>query len=131
MICLIDSSVLIDTLNGRRGRSSFLTDLVNQDVVLACCSVSVTEIYMGMRPGEEVKTEKLLRSLEFYQVDWEAAQLAGELFREWRKKGQTLGAADVTIAAVALTQNLTLLTDNHRHFPMPQLRIVPLPEVPT
>jgi len=129
MICLIDSSVLIDTLNGRRGRSRFLTELFEHDIVLACCSVNVTEIYMGMRAGEEAKTEKLLRSLEFYEVTWEAAQLAGELFREWRKKGQTLGVADVTIAAVALTHNLTLLTDNHKHFPMPQLRLVPLPDV--
>jgi hypothetical protein len=33
---------------------------------------------MGMRSGEEAKTEKLLRSLEFYPVTWEVAQLAGD-----------------------------------------------------
>ena len=34
---------------------------------------------MGMRAGEEAKTEKFLRSLEFYPVTWEIAQLAGNL----------------------------------------------------
>ena len=49
--------------------------------------MNVTEIFMGMRPGEQTKTEQLLRSLEFYPVTWEVAQFAGELFREWPQKG--------------------------------------------
>lgn len=85
---------------------------------------------MGMRPGEEAKTAKFLRSLEFYPVTWEIAQLAGDLFREWRRKGQTLGLADVTIAAVALTHGLVLVTDNRKHFPMPELQTLQLPGVP-
>jgi predicted nucleic acid-binding protein len=128
MICLLDSSVLIDALNDRNGRPQLLAELSEQDMVLACCSVNVTEVYMGMRPGEEARTEKFLQSLEFYPVSWDAARLAGELFRQWRQKGQTLGLADVTIAAVALTHELALVTDNHRHFPMPELRILRLPE---
>ncbi len=83
---------------------------------------------MGMRPGEEAKAEKFLRSLEFYSVTWEIAQLAGALFRQWRKKGQTLGLADVTIAAVALAHKLVLVTDNQKHFPMPDLRVLQLPD---
>lgn len=83
---------------------------------------------MGMRPGEEAKTERFLRSLEFYPVTWEIAQLAGHLFRQWRQKGQTLGFADVTIAAAALTHKLVLVTDNQKHFPMPELRILQLPD---
>jgi predicted nucleic acid-binding protein len=127
MTYLVDSSVLIDVLNGRNGRSKILALLSQQDILLACCAVNVTEVYMGMRPGEEAKTEKLLRSLEFYPITWEASQLAGDLFRQWRQKGQTLGLADVTIAAVALTHGLALVTDNQKHFPMPELQLLPLP----
>jgi predicted nucleic acid-binding protein len=76
--------------NNRKGRSRLLTELCEQDILLACCSVNVTEVYMGMRSGEEAKTAKLLRSLEFYSVTWETARLAGELFRQWRQKGMTL-----------------------------------------
>jgi predicted nucleic acid-binding protein len=128
MIYLLDSSVLIDALKGRNGRPQLLTRISQQDILLACCAVNVTELYMGMRPGEEAKTEKFLRSLEFYPVTWEIARLAGDLFRQWRQKGLTLGLADVTIAAVALTHELVLVTDNQKHFPMPELRLLQLPD---
>lgn len=128
MTYLLDSSVLIDVLNNRRGRPQILSQLSQQDILLACCAVNVTELYMGLRPGEEAKTGKLLRSLEFYPVTWEVAQLAGDLFRQWRGKGQTLGLADVTIAAVALTHHMVLVTDNQKHFPMPELQVLQLPE---
>jgi tRNA(fMet)-specific endonuclease VapC len=123
---LLDSSVIIDTLNNRKDRRRLLAELSQQDILLACCSVNVTEVYMGMRIGEETKTEKLLHSLEFYPVSWEAARLAGDLFRQWQRKGQTLALSDVTIAAVAIANNLALVTDNQRHFPMPDLQILAL-----
>jgi predicted nucleic acid-binding protein len=126
---LLDLNVIIDTLNGRNDRPRLLAEFSHRDILLACCSINVTEVYMGMRPGEETKTKRFLRSLEFYDVTWEAAQLAGDLFREWRQKGQTLALSDVTIAAVALTQKLVLVTGNSKHFPMPELQIVLLPPV--
>ena len=129
MTCLLDSSVLIDALNGKSGRPQLLAEISRQDILLACCAINVTEIYMGMRPGEEAKTEKLLRSLEFFPVTWEVAQLAGDLFRQWRQKGQTLSYTDVTIAAVALFHKLVLVTDNLKDFPMPELQLLPLPKL--
>jgi predicted nucleic acid-binding protein len=130
MTYLLDSSVLIDAINGRNGRPQFLAQLSQQNILMACCSINVTELYMGMRPGEEAKTGRFLRSLEFYQVTWEIAQLAGDLFRQWRRKGLTLGLGDVTIAAVAIANKLVLVTDNPKHFPMPELQLLQLPEGP-
>ena len=89
--------------------------------------MNVTELYMGMCPGEEARTGKFLRSLEFYPITWEVAQVAGDLFRQWRQKGQTLGMADVTIAAVAIIHKLVLVTDNQKHFPMHELQLMPAP----
>ena len=54
-------------------------------------------------------------------------RLAGDLQRQWRGKGLTLSLPDVTIAAVAIEHRLILLTDNKRHFPMPELLSQPLP----
>jgi hypothetical protein len=121
MTYLLDSSVLIDAINGRSGRPQILARFSRQDILLACCSVNVTELYMGMRPGEEAKTGRFLRSLEFYPVTWEIAKAAGDLFRQWRQKGLFLGLADVTIAAVAIANKLVLVTGNVKDFPMPEL----------
>jgi predicted nucleic acid-binding protein len=127
MTYLLDSNVIIDSLNSRKDRPRLLAELAGRGILLACCSVNVTEVYMGMRVGEEAKTERLLHSLEFYPVSWEAARLAGDLFRQWQRKGQTLALSDVTIAAVAIANRLPLMTDNLKHFPMPELQILALP----
>jgi predicted nucleic acid-binding protein len=58
----------------------------------------------------------------------EIARQAGLLRRDWQKKGQTLSYTDVTIAAVALSNEVPLLTDNRKHFPSPKLQLFPLPE---
>jgi hypothetical protein len=55
MTYLRDSSVLIDAINDRNGRNELLERLSEQDILLACCPINVTEVSMGMRPGEEKK----------------------------------------------------------------------------
>ncbi len=124
---LVDSNVIIDALTGRRGRSELLTREITAGNSLACTSIQITEIYAGMRDHEKLRTEALLRSLDYYPVTWEIARLAGNLKREWRDKGLTLMLPDTTIAAVALHHGLPLLTDNRKHFPMPGLFLYPLP----
>jgi predicted nucleic acid-binding protein len=124
---LLDTSVIIDVLNGKRGRRELLLGLVNQGHLLACCAINVTEVYAGLRPTEESATEELLRSLEYYHLTWPVARLAGLLKRDYRRKGATLTVADAMIAAVALVHGLTLMTDNVKDFPMKELVLYPLP----
>ena len=108
---LLDTTVIVDAINGKRQRHLLLEELLAQRNLLACCGISVTEVYAGMRPHEARLTE---------------ARLAGELQNRWRKKGHTLSLPDVTIAAVALTHGLTLLTKNRKDFPMPELALYSL-----
>jgi hypothetical protein len=75
-------------------------------------------VYAGLRSGEEDKTTAFLNSLEYLPVTPEIARQAGLLRRDWQKKGQTLSYTDVTIAAVALSGQVPLLTDNRKHFPI-------------
>jgi predicted nucleic acid-binding protein len=124
---LLDTSIIFDHLNGRYGRTEFLDQLIEQGHVLACCPVNITEVYAGLRPGEETKTEAFMNSLECLPVTPAIARQAGLPRRDWQKKGQTLSYTDVTIAAVALSNEAPLLTDNRKHFPMPELQLLPLP----
>jgi len=127
-IYLLDSSVVIDALNQRRGRWQLLNALVESGETLACSAMTVTEIYVGLRPHESVRTEAFLDGLEHYPVDRELGRYAGLLKNEWTKQGRTLSIPDVIIAATALAYKLVLMTDNRKDFPMPELAIFPLPE---
>jgi predicted nucleic acid-binding protein len=120
---LVDTSVLIDVLNGKRGRDRSLLELVRQGHMLASCAVTVAEVYAGMRPEEAGQTQALLSRLRYYEITSEVSQQAGRLKYHWARKGHTLSLADVLIAATALNYGLALITDNVQHFPMPELSI--------
>jgi predicted nucleic acid-binding protein len=126
-IYLLDTSVIIDALNQKRGRWQLLGSLVEAGDTLACSVVTLTEIYAGVRPTEMALTQQFLDAMEHYQLDSRLARDAGLLKNEWAKQGQTLGVVDLIIAATALAHNLVLMTDNRKDFPMEQLALYPLP----
>lgn len=126
-IYLLDTSVIIDALNQKRGRWQLLASLVEAGDTLACSVVTLTEIYAGIRPKEFAITESFLDGLEHYDLDSDLARDAGLLKNEWAKKGRTLEVIDLIIAATALAHNLVLMTDNRKDFPMPRLTLYALP----
>jgi hypothetical protein len=64
-IFLLDTSLIIDAINDKHGRTELLDDLLARRNLRACCSINITEVYAGMRPHEAKVTEAFLRSLRF------------------------------------------------------------------
>lgn len=126
-VYLVDTSVLIDVINRKRGRWELLRGLVEGGDGLACSVITVTEIYAGMRPHERSATEAFLDGMEQYDIDVPLARYAGLLKNEWARKGRTLSVPDALIAATALSFGVALMTDNQKDFPMPELTLYPLP----
>jgi len=124
---LLDSTFIIDVLNNQRNRQGIMREFIAQQHELSCCAVNVTEVYTGLREPEASKTEALLRGLLYIPIGYEASRLAGELRQFWARKGKTFSVPDMIIAAVCLTERLTLVTDNRKDFPMPELTLHPLP----
>jgi predicted nucleic acid-binding protein len=120
---LLDTCIIIDALNNKRNRPAALRELLIAGHLLACCAINVTEVYAGLRAGEETATEEFLSSLQYFPVSHAAAKMAGLLKRDYARQGVTLNLGDVTIAAVALQHKLALLTDNVKDFPMAGLSI--------
>ena len=127
MIVLLDTSVVIDALNARAGIRRFLQEQLQAYNTLACCAITIAEVYAGMRRHEAQATGEFLDALDYYDTTRPIARRAGDLKAAWARKGQTLALPDVLIAAVALEHGLTLATANRKHFPMPELKLLPLP----
>lgn len=124
---LLDTCVLIDAINDKQNRRTLLRDLLIAGNTLACCPINVMEVYAGMRPAEEENTLNFLSSLDYFPLSLQTAALAGELKRDYGRKGRTLTLTDTAIAAVAIRNQLTLITDNVKDFPMKDLALFPLP----
>jgi predicted nucleic acid-binding protein len=127
MRILLDTTVLIDVLRSRRGRRELLAELSRKGDSLTTTSLNIAEVYAGMRPGEESRTKAFLDPLDCYELSRSTAQTAGALKNRWARKGHTLALADAIVAAIALDNHCILMTDNRKHFPMPELEYYPLP----
>jgi len=126
-LVLLDTSVIIDAINRKRGRWELLRALVEAGDNLGCSVMSIAEVHAGMRAHERLQTAEFLDNLEHYDVSTEVACVGGMLKREWAGKGRTISITDTLIAATALVHRLVLATDNRRDFPMPELVFYPLP----
>jgi predicted nucleic acid-binding protein len=118
---LLDTTIIIDCLRGRKSTVDFLTKIASEGSIVGCCAVNIAEVYAGTRENERQFTKKFLDSLEYYEVTRNMAEQAGEYKRQYAEKGITLALSDVIIAAIAISNNLTLVTDNLKHYPMPEL----------
>jgi hypothetical protein len=128
MRLLLDTSVLIDVLRLRHGRRELLAELAHVGHSLATTALNVAELYAGMRREEQARTENFLGALDCYDLTATAARLAGTLKNKYARRGRTLTLADTIVAAIAIEQRCTLMTDNRKDFPMPELNCYELPE---
>jgi tRNA(fMet)-specific endonuclease VapC len=112
---LVDTDILIHFLRGRREAKDFLSSLLDRSQV-RCSSITVAEIFAGIRPGEEEKTRALVDNLEVLDVTREIAEKAGQYRRTIRS--QTLELDDCLIAATAFIHRSVLATGNGKHYPM-------------
>jgi predicted nucleic acid-binding protein len=121
---LLDSTVVMDWLNGMPGAAELLTDLVTAGHTLALNAASVAEIYSGLEEDERLAADRLVADCEYWDLDLRDAVLAGTYRYTYARRGITLSVPDMLIAAQAVNRNAGLVTGNIKHFPMPELQIV-------
>jgi len=120
---LLDTTVIIDFLRGKESIVSLLKRLADEGASLGCCPINIAEVYSGMREEEREVTEEFLDCLEFHPITREVAKMAGEIRRRYLRRGVTIPLPDAMIAAVAIANDLILLTGDKRHYPMPELKV--------
>ena len=88
---------------------------------MAVCSLVTAELFYGaLRSNNPTRT--LERQQEFLErfaslpLGGEAALICGQIRARLASAGTVIGAYDLQIAAIALANNLTLVTDNTREF---------------
>ena len=83
-------------------------------------AITVMEIVKGLhRRGQTERTTTFLdrlRSAEVPAFDRDAADLAGRIAADLERAGRPIGRADPMIAAIALRDDLVLVTGNERHY---------------
>jgi len=117
MTVVVDTSVLIDVLRGRAEAAQILRSARLAGPVHAS-EVTRLEVLAGMRPVEEAATREFFRAFVWHPLDESTAEIAGELGRRWLPAHRGIDAADLMIAATAISLDAELFTMNVTHFPM-------------
>jgi tRNA(fMet)-specific endonuclease VapC len=84
-------------------------------------SIAVFELYYGIEKNNSHQRnlsalEKFLEPLTIVDFTLEAAKKAAKAQSYLEKQGTPIGVYDLQIAAIALSHNMTLLTNNTREF---------------
>ena len=118
MNLVVDTSVLIDHLRRDARAAEVLKHAVANGHTLWSIAPVRTEVLLGLRPGEEEATHRLLDQLEWLDVDVALCDSAAELGRPYLRSHPGIDVVDFLLAAAVRALDGQLLTSNVRHFPM-------------
>ena len=85
------------------------------------CVITLTELYFGAYQSKKIagnlsKVRAIENAFEVISVNNDCADIFGMLKASLKKSGKILDDFDLIIASCAMTNNLTLVTNNTQHF---------------
>jgi tRNA(fMet)-specific endonuclease VapC len=117
---LLDSNTCIVYLKQADSRVKRRLEMVlPQEIVV--CSVVKAELFYGAKKSKKTE-ENLAKQRKFFSYflslpfDDAASEIYGDIRADLETKGTPIGAYDLQIAAIAMANNLILVTHNTREF---------------
>ena len=123
MTYLIDTDVMIDFFKHKDPDKSPIVSLSKQGT-LALSALTITELRSGWTPKQaDFLMPRLSALCAIVPVSREIAEQAGMWRQEYKNNGLSLGTVDTVIAATAYLHDYSLLTNNVKDYPMPELTL--------
>lgn len=120
MSFLLDTNVCVQYLNGTSTTLKHNFESCQSDLIYLCSIVKAELMYGAIKSANPKKNmPKLKRFLEGFvslSFDDQCAEVYGEIRAQLEKEGNIIGPYDMMIAAVALRNNMTLISHNTREF---------------
>lgn len=116
MSYLLDTNTLIAALNGRAEVLDRLEELLPDEILLA--APVLAELDFGARCSRRSREnlerlERLVEEMHHVAFDQNAARRFGQIKSALRRQGISKSDFDLTIAAIALEQNVVLVSNDH------------------
>ena len=119
VVYLLDTDWVIDYFNNKEPTSSKIEELRDEGIGISI--ISLAELYEGVLNSRNPESSENLL-LEFtsevsvMELDEGICRIFGELRGKLRKKGLLIGDFDLIIASTALYYEITLCTNNRKHY---------------
>ncbi|MTJ11552.1 type II toxin-antitoxin system VapC family toxin [Anabaena sp. UHCC 0187] len=120
LIYLLDTNVCIMYLKGRSLSINRYIDNLEVDKIAVCSVVKAELFYGSMRSNNPQKSLKIQKSFlqQFVSLPFDdsCGEIHGKIRADLANTGTPIGSNDIQIAAIALANNLILVTHNVREF---------------
>lgn len=117
---LLDTNTCIRHINGRAPSLREKLLRVNYNDIVVCSIVKAEMFYGSMKSQDPArslaKQEHFLKQFVSLPFDDNASYIYGTIRADLEKQGTPIGLNDLLIAAIALANDLTLITHNVREF---------------
>jgi predicted nucleic acid-binding protein len=117
---ILDTNVLIDLIKNQKPAVQCLEKLREEGTSFSVTTISVFELFRGLRKTQNDEKigqlQSLVNSFVVYSFSIQSAQEGGLMLANLEKKGVPIDTEDCMIAGVAKTRNEPILTRNKKHF---------------
>jgi tRNA(fMet)-specific endonuclease VapC len=117
---LVDTDILSFYFKGDQRVVGKFDDYLKEFDVINISIITYYEILGGLKfkkAEKQIKEfEEFVNNNSIIHISEESAKISGDLYANLRQKGITIGTSDILIAGIALENELTLITNNERHY---------------
>ncbi|MFH1322420.1 MAG: type II toxin-antitoxin system VapC family toxin [Methanobacteriota archaeon] len=117
----IDTNIITALMKNDEGVKRKLQEMVFYGKEVFINGISYYEIKRGLLAANATKQlnifDEICKKLGILLLDNQGIfDIASEIYADLKQRGELITDADILIAAIALTQNLILVSDNTKHF---------------
>jgi predicted nucleic acid-binding protein len=126
---VLDTTILIDALHRKEAALRKIVELEETKETLCTTQINVLELYKGAylptKSNENIqKVKKLLDALVVLGIDEDIYELFAALSAELKSRGESINDFDELIAAITMTNEAAIVSNDNHFKRIPGLRVV-------
>lgn len=118
--CLVDTDILSFYFRGEPNVVREFTEYLKEYDQINISIITYFEIIGGLKFKNAQKQlndfEEFVSNNTIIHLSEESARISGGKYAELRQSGITIGTSDLLIAGIAIENDLTLVTNNEKHY---------------
>jgi tRNA(fMet)-specific endonuclease VapC len=129
MILVLDTTILIDALHGKKAALRKIVELEETEETICTTQINALELYKGAylpsKSNEDIKkVKKLLEAFVILHINGDTYEWFAALSAELKSRGESINDFDELIAAITMTNEAAIVSSDNHFERIPGLRVI-------
>jgi predicted nucleic acid-binding protein len=120
---LLDTSTVVDLSKGHGAAGIRVRAHIAAGDVVGICAITIEEFFSGFAPHQRGPWTTFFSQLRYWDITPQAAARAGHYRHALARRGHVISTQDALIAGTAWFWQATVVTENAKDFPMPDVQV--------